>query len=148
LVFGEPGRQLAWAKFWLIKCHHDDALPDVVGNAVWMPITPKGGPWTPIRGQIWKPFDNQIEDSLLGKASGRPVSLRRDDEDFVVVFQSKEIAVFRHQDAAALRKACRFIRWKYRQRYLSFPRRPLITAGRCVAKEIRRLVATEWIVTT
>jgi len=32
--FGEPDRQFAWARLRLLKRHHDNALPDVVGNAV------------------------------------------------------------------------------------------------------------------
>ena len=55
-------------------------------------------------------FD-QIGDSPLDKASGRAVSLRRDNDDFVVVFQPEEIVAFRNRDAAALRKVCRFLRW-------------------------------------
>ena len=35
---GEPGRQLAWAELGCFKRHHDNALPDVVGNAVRDPI--------------------------------------------------------------------------------------------------------------
>ena len=35
---GEPGRQLAWVELRLLERHHDNALPDVVGNAVPNPI--------------------------------------------------------------------------------------------------------------
>jgi hypothetical protein len=55
-------------------------------------------------------FD-QIGDSPPDKTSRRAVSLRRDNEDFVVVFQPEEIVVFRNRDAAALRKACGYLRW-------------------------------------
>ena len=40
----------------------------------------------------------------------RPVSLRRDDEDFVVVVE--DVVMFRNRDAGALRKVCSFLRWK------------------------------------
>jgi hypothetical protein len=33
-----------------------------------------------------------------------------DNQDFVVVLQPEEIVVFRNRDAAALRKACTFLR--------------------------------------
>jgi hypothetical protein len=52
-----------------------------------------------------------IGDSPLDKTSRRAVSLRRDNEDFVVVFQPEEIVAFRNRDAAALRKACGYLRW-------------------------------------
>jgi hypothetical protein len=55
-------------------------------------------------------FD-EVGDSLANKTPGRAVALRRDNEDFVVVFQPEEIVVFRNRDAAALRRACRFLRW-------------------------------------
>jgi hypothetical protein len=55
-------------------------------------------------------FD-QIGDSPLDEKSGRAVSIKRDNEDFVVVFQPEEIVVFRNREPAALRKVCRFLRW-------------------------------------
>jgi hypothetical protein len=43
---------------------------------------------------------------------GRRVSIRRDDEDFVVAFQPEDFVIFRNQDADALRKVCRFLQWE------------------------------------
>jgi hypothetical protein len=42
----------------------------------------------------------------------RIVSLRRDEMDFVIAFQPEDVIVFRNDDAAALRKVCRQLRWK------------------------------------
>jgi hypothetical protein len=42
----------------------------------------------------------------------RLVSLRRDDSDYVVVLQPDNVIAFRSPDAAALRRVCRFLRWK------------------------------------
>lgn len=42
----------------------------------------------------------------------RLVALRRDEIDFVVVFQPENVIVFRNPDANALRKICRQLRWK------------------------------------
>jgi hypothetical protein len=42
----------------------------------------------------------------------RRVVIRRDDTDFVVVFQPENLVAFRNVDASALRKACEFLRWE------------------------------------
>jgi hypothetical protein len=42
----------------------------------------------------------------------RQVTMRRDGNDFVVAFQPDDIIVFRNQDAVALRKVCRSLRWE------------------------------------
>jgi hypothetical protein len=42
----------------------------------------------------------------------RFVSLRRENEDFVVVFVPEDIVAFRNADAKALRKVCAFLRWQ------------------------------------
>ena len=42
----------------------------------------------------------------------RRVSIRQDDMDFVVAFQPDDIIVFRHNEAHALRKICRSLRWE------------------------------------
>jgi hypothetical protein len=42
----------------------------------------------------------------------RQVSIRRDDNDFVVVFKPEDLIVFRNSSAGALRKACHFLRWE------------------------------------
>jgi hypothetical protein len=42
----------------------------------------------------------------------RRVAIRRDDNDFVIVFQPENLVVFRNTDASALRKACQFLRWE------------------------------------
>jgi hypothetical protein len=47
----------------------------------------------------------------VGLTPRRRVSIRRDDGDFVVVFQPDDIVVFRHNEANALRKVCRSLRW-------------------------------------
>jgi hypothetical protein len=42
----------------------------------------------------------------------RQVSIRRGENDFVVVFQPEDLVVFRNADASALRRACHFLRWE------------------------------------
>jgi hypothetical protein len=42
----------------------------------------------------------------------RQVLIRRDENDFVVVFQPEDLVVFRNADASALRRACHFLRWE------------------------------------
>jgi hypothetical protein len=42
----------------------------------------------------------------------RLVTLRRDDDDFVVAFYPDDTIVFRHSDPNALRKVCAGLRWK------------------------------------
>jgi hypothetical protein len=42
----------------------------------------------------------------------RRVSIRRDGEDFVVVILDQDLVVFRNNDARALRKVCRSLRWE------------------------------------
>jgi hypothetical protein len=39
----------------------------------------------------------------------RAVSLRRDDDEFVVSSWPHDVIIFRNRDAEALRKACRFL---------------------------------------
>ena len=50
-------------------------------------------------------------EALLNKPRRR-VSLRRDDEDFVVVFEPDNVIALRNRDAAALRRMCSFLRWE------------------------------------
>ena len=40
------------------------------------------------------------------------MALRRDGDDFVVVFVPEDVVVFRNPNADALRRACAFLRWK------------------------------------
>lgn len=42
----------------------------------------------------------------------RLVTLRRDGDDFVVLFYPEDIVVFRHNEPNALRKMRTFLRWK------------------------------------
>jgi hypothetical protein len=42
----------------------------------------------------------------------RLVTLRRDDNDFVVTFYPEDIVVFRHVEPISLRKVCTGLRWK------------------------------------
>ena len=42
----------------------------------------------------------------------RKVAIRRDGEDFVIALQPEDFIVFRNASAAALRKACSFLRWE------------------------------------
>jgi hypothetical protein len=42
----------------------------------------------------------------------RPVTLRRDGDDFVVTFYPEDAIVFRHTEPNALRKVCTGLRWK------------------------------------
>ena len=41
----------------------------------------------------------------------RNVSLKRDGEDFIVVFEVEDIVAFRSKDANTLRKICRWLRY-------------------------------------
>jgi hypothetical protein len=54
---------------------------------------------------------DRISDSLH-EAPRRRVSIRRDDRDFIVVFQPENLTVFRNEDVSALRKVCRQLRWE------------------------------------
>jgi hypothetical protein len=42
----------------------------------------------------------------------RQVAIRRDGDDFVAAFLPEDFIIFRHHDAAALRKVCRSLRWE------------------------------------
>jgi hypothetical protein len=42
----------------------------------------------------------------------RLVTLRREGEDFAVVFYPQDIIAFRNKDVEKLRKMCAFLRWK------------------------------------
>jgi hypothetical protein len=42
----------------------------------------------------------------------RLVTLQRDGTEFVVSFYPERIAVFRHTEPNALRKACTYLRWQ------------------------------------
>jgi hypothetical protein len=45
-------------------------------------------------------------------APRRKVSIRRDEEDYVIVLQPEDLVLFRSPSATALRKACNFLRWE------------------------------------
>ena len=42
----------------------------------------------------------------------RRVTLRREGDDFVVLFYPEDIVVFRHTDLQTLQKMCAFLRWE------------------------------------
>jgi hypothetical protein len=42
----------------------------------------------------------------------RQVTMRRDGDDFVVATHTDGLIIFRNEDAAALRKLCRSLRWE------------------------------------
>ena len=42
----------------------------------------------------------------------RQVTIRRDGEDFVVVFHPQNIVALRHSEAKELRKVCHLLRWE------------------------------------
>jgi len=42
----------------------------------------------------------------------RLVTLRREGDDFIVLFYPEDIIVFRHNEPQPLRKMCSFLRWK------------------------------------
>jgi hypothetical protein len=48
---------------------------------------------------------------LVQNRPTRRVSIRQDGEDFVVVSLAENFVVFRNNDAGALRKVCRSLRW-------------------------------------
>jgi hypothetical protein len=55
------------------------------------------------------------ENDLIARSlqpSRRKVAIRRDGEDFVIAFQPEDLIVFRNASAAALRRACSFLRWE------------------------------------
>jgi hypothetical protein len=43
---------------------------------------------------------------------GRRVSIKRDKQDYTVAFQPEDLVIFRHEDANALKKVCRSLRWE------------------------------------
>ena len=47
-----------------------------------------------------------------GYGRGRQVSIGRDGNDFIVVFQPEDHVIFRHYSANALRHVCRKLQWK------------------------------------
>jgi hypothetical protein len=51
-----------------------------------------------------------VTDDRVKNGAGRRVSIRRDDNDFVIAFQPEDYIIFRNQDPDALRKVCRFLR--------------------------------------
>ena len=53
-----------------------------------------------------------MADSSGKNGIGRRVSIRRDDDDFVVAFQPEDFVIFRNQDANALRRVCNFLQWE------------------------------------
>jgi hypothetical protein len=53
-----------------------------------------------------------VTDGPTNNGIGRRVSIRRDDDDFVVAFQPEDYVIFRDRDANALRKVCRFFQWE------------------------------------
>jgi hypothetical protein len=55
---------------------------------------------------------SEVAPNLANNGPGRRVSIRRDDEDFVVAFQPEDFVIFRNKDANALRKVCRFLQWE------------------------------------
>jgi hypothetical protein len=54
----------------------------------------------------------EVAPNLANNGPGRRVSIRRDDEDFVVALQPEDFVIFRKKDANALRKVCRFLQWE------------------------------------
>jgi acetylornithine/succinyldiaminopimelate/putrescine aminotransferase len=42
----------------------------------------------------------------------RAVSLRRENDEFVVSSWPHDVVIFKNSDAEALRKACHFLRWQ------------------------------------
>ena len=53
-----------------------------------------------------------VTDDRVKNGAGRRVSIKRDDNDFVIAFQPEDYIIFRNQDPHALRKVCRFLRWE------------------------------------
>jgi hypothetical protein len=54
---------------------------------------------------------SKVTDGCGKNGVGRRVSIRRDDDDFVVAFQPEDFVIFRNQDANTLRRVCRFLQW-------------------------------------
>jgi hypothetical protein len=53
-----------------------------------------------------------VTDYPANNGIGRRVSIRRDDDDFVVPFQPEDYVIFRSLDANELRRVCRFFQWE------------------------------------
>jgi hypothetical protein len=51
-------------------------------------------------------------DNFLAALPRRDVSIRHDGKDFVVVYETEDIVAFRNEDANALRKVCRWLRYR------------------------------------
>jgi hypothetical protein len=59
----------------------------------------------------------------------RYVSIRRDGEDFVVVFEAEDIIAFRSEDANALTRVCRWLRYAITNDYaVTNPREKALAA--------------------
>ena len=52
---------------------------------------------------------HQVDSTTLPK---RAVSLRRDEDEFVVSSWPDDVIIFRNRGAEALCEACRFLRWQ------------------------------------
>lgn len=66
-----------------------------------------------------------VTDYPANNGIGRRVSIRRDDDDFVVAFQPQDYVIFRSEDASELRRVCRFFQWEVvRDTASDFPEQP------------------------
>jgi hypothetical protein len=63
------------------------------------------------RWQIMSAVGSKLNPVLQNRARKR-VSIRRDDEDFVIAFQPENIIVFSSADMMGLRKLYRQLRWE------------------------------------
>ena len=50
--------------------------------------------------------------NVTNNGAGRRVSIRPDEEDFVIAFQPEDYVIFRNQDADTLRRVCCFLQWE------------------------------------
>jgi hypothetical protein len=60
----------------------------------------------------WKVSMSSVADQTHATTRPKRVSLRPDDDEFVVSSWPHDVIIFRNRDAEALRKACRFLHWQ------------------------------------
>ena len=80
--------------------------PHTCKSAIPRP-SPLAGAFCALRLSFWR-----VRLSSGPEGPRRLVTLRRDGDDFVVLFYPEDTVVFRHTDLHALRKMCAFLRWK------------------------------------
>src|SRR6516225_8618150 len=67
------------------------------------------GSWGSRIARVMSSVTHQVDAAMRPKPT---VSLRRDEDEFVVSSWPSDVIIFRNRDAEALRQACRLLRWQ------------------------------------